>query len=61
MLRVCRWGCLQRMYYLHMFLDGFYTLNVNAACVSLGLSAENVLFARVVKVVLICHCVATGY
>ena len=49
MLRVCRWGCLQIIYYLHVFLERFYTLNWNAACVSLGLSAENVVFAYVFK------------
>ena len=32
---------------MHLFLRGLYTLNWNAACVSVGLSAENVLFAHV--------------
>ena len=27
MVLVCLWGCLPRMYYLHLFFGRFYTLN----------------------------------
>ena len=61
MLLVCLWSCLQRMYYLHMFLEDGLSAKLKCyfcvcgavcrecnwivACVSVGLSAENVLFA----------------
>ena len=40
-------GCSGKMYYLYVFLPGFYNFDSNAACAPVVLCGENVVFALI--------------
>ena len=54
----CRLCVCGRMYHLHKFYGGFYTLNCNAACVSVGeciiCTSFTVGFMRLLEMLLVC-------
>ena len=42
-------GCLGKMYYLYVFLPGFYNFDSNAACAPVVLCGENVIFVVILR------------
>ena len=42
-------GCLGRMYYLYVFLHGFYNFDSNASCAPVVLGGEIVIFVVILR------------